>query len=195
MFIRKVPFNFRRHCTSDTKVSYCCNPHLTNVNEMHICKWNFKLSTSRGKPVANDFFLSVTVSFLSSDDFIEKLARCEFFDDEVKDSIFFLTIHDAVLHILMKKDYSTSKFNFSQVPALWWHHIYNQPSAFLNFSFIFEHILKNWSLIYIFILFFLEDRNEIWLYHKYKWRIALSGISGKILQQIYLYPTSQQINT
>ncbi|EPQ02870.1 Chloride anion exchanger [Myotis brandtii] len=53
------------------------------------------------------------------DDFIEKLARCEFFDDEVKDSIFFLTIHDAVLHILMKKDYSTSKFNFNQVPALW----------------------------------------------------------------------------
>ncbi|KAJ8778654.1 hypothetical protein J1605_013331 [Eschrichtius robustus] len=50
----------------------------------------------------------------TDDDFIEKLARCEFFDDEVKDSIFFLTIHDAVLHILMKKDYSTSKFNPSQ---------------------------------------------------------------------------------
>ncbi|XP_004439339.1 chloride anion exchanger [Diceros bicornis minor] len=50
----------------------------------------------------------------TDDDFIEKLARCEFFDDEVTDSMFFLTIHDAVLHILMKKDYSTSKFNSSQ---------------------------------------------------------------------------------
>ncbi|XP_049749018.1 chloride anion exchanger [Elephas maximus indicus] len=50
----------------------------------------------------------------SDDDFIEKLTRCEFFDDEVTDSIFFLTTHDAVLHILMKKDYSTSKFSHSQ---------------------------------------------------------------------------------
>ncbi|XP_062956728.1 chloride anion exchanger [Cynocephalus volans] len=50
----------------------------------------------------------------TDDDFIEKLAQCEFFDDEIKDSMFFLTIHDAVLHILMKKDYNTSKFNSSQ---------------------------------------------------------------------------------
>lgn len=63
-------------------------------------------------------FLSNTVSFFSSDDFIDKLVRCAFFDDEVTDSIFFLTIHDAVLHILMKKDYSTSKFNPSQVQVL-----------------------------------------------------------------------------
>lgn len=65
----------------------------------------------------NYVFLTVILSFLSSDDFIEKLARCEFFDEEVKESIFFLTIHDAVLHILMKKDYSTSKFNSSQVTS------------------------------------------------------------------------------
>lgn len=63
-------------------------------------------------------FLNYTVSFFSPDDFIDKLARCEFFDDEVTDSIFFLTIHDAILHIWMKKDYSTSKFNSSQVQML-----------------------------------------------------------------------------
>ncbi|XP_055974395.1 chloride anion exchanger [Sorex fumeus] len=50
----------------------------------------------------------------TDDDFIEKLTRCEFFDDEVKSSIFFLSIHDAVLHIWMKKNYTTSKFNPSQ---------------------------------------------------------------------------------
>ncbi|XP_046730298.1 solute carrier family 26 member 3, tandem duplicate 2 isoform X3 [Silurus meridionalis] len=31
---------------------------------------------------------------------IEKLKNCKFFDDEIKTSIFFLTIHDAMLHIL-----------------------------------------------------------------------------------------------
>ena len=92
------------------------------------------------KPIAKQLLLPVILSFLSSDDFIEKLARCEFFDDEVKDSIFFLTIHDAVLHILMKKDYSTSKFNPSQVPAFWrLSHLYNQPSVLLKFPFIFQH--------------------------------------------------------
>ena len=70
--------------------------------------------------MATQVLLPVILPFLSLDDFIEKLVQCEFFDDEVKDSIFFLTIHDAVLHILMKKDYSASKFNSSQVPALWW---------------------------------------------------------------------------
>lgn len=88
------------------------------MNEVHICKWKFKSPASRRNQWPNNyFFITVILSLLSSDDFIEKLGRCEFFDDEVKDSIFFLTIHDAVLHILMKKDYSTSKFNPSQVPA------------------------------------------------------------------------------
>lgn len=30
---------------------------------------------------------------------IEKLKSCKFFDDEIKTSIFFLTIHDAMLYI------------------------------------------------------------------------------------------------
>ncbi|XP_071590010.1 chloride anion exchanger [Heliangelus exortis] len=40
--------------------------------------------------------------------FMEKLERCEFFDEEIKPSMFFLTIHDAVLHILLKKDIANS---------------------------------------------------------------------------------------
>uniref|UniRef100_A0A6I8PDF8 Solute carrier family 26 member 3 n=1 Tax=Ornithorhynchus anatinus TaxID=9258 RepID=A0A6I8PDF8_ORNAN len=42
-------------------------------------------------------------------DFIEKLERCDFFDEEVKASIFFLTVHDAVLHALTKRDGGVSK--------------------------------------------------------------------------------------
>ncbi|OCT89121.1 chloride anion exchanger [Xenopus laevis] len=34
---------------------------------------------------------------------LEKLKRCNFFDDDVKTSMFFLTVHDAVLHVLEKK--------------------------------------------------------------------------------------------
>ncbi|XP_055663681.1 chloride anion exchanger isoform X1 [Falco peregrinus] len=40
--------------------------------------------------------------------FLEKLERCAFFDEEIKPSVFFLTIHDAVLHILLKKDIASS---------------------------------------------------------------------------------------
>ncbi|XP_009634361.1 chloride anion exchanger [Egretta garzetta] len=40
--------------------------------------------------------------------FLEKLERCAFFDEEIKPSMFFLTIHDAVLHILLKKDIANS---------------------------------------------------------------------------------------
>ncbi|XP_074428724.1 chloride anion exchanger isoform X1 [Larus michahellis] len=40
--------------------------------------------------------------------FLEKLERCAFFDEEIKPSMFFLTIHDAVLHILLKKDIASS---------------------------------------------------------------------------------------
>ncbi|XP_010183859.1 PREDICTED: chloride anion exchanger [Mesitornis unicolor] len=40
--------------------------------------------------------------------FLDKLERCAFFDEEIKPSMFFLTIHDAVLHILMKKDIASS---------------------------------------------------------------------------------------
>uniref|UniRef100_A0A8B9VL12 Solute carrier family 26 member 3 n=1 Tax=Anas zonorhyncha TaxID=75864 RepID=A0A8B9VL12_9AVES len=46
------------------------------------------------------------VIFIAETDkgFLEKLERCEFFDEEIKPSMFFLSIHDAVLHILLKKD-------------------------------------------------------------------------------------------
>ncbi|NWU95547.1 S26A3 protein, partial [Upupa epops] len=40
--------------------------------------------------------------------FLDKLERCGFFDEEIKPSMFFLTIHDAVLHILLKKDTASS---------------------------------------------------------------------------------------
>lgn len=33
---------------------------------------------------------------------LEKLHHCCFFDDEVQPSMFFLTLHDAMLHILEK---------------------------------------------------------------------------------------------
>ncbi|XP_006859336.1 PREDICTED: chloride anion exchanger [Chrysochloris asiatica] len=75
------------------------------------------ISSMRGlKTILQEFTrIQVDVYIVGTDDdFVEKLTRCEFFDDEVNDSIFFLTIHDAVLHILMKKDYSTSKLSPNQ---------------------------------------------------------------------------------
>ncbi|KAE8616228.1 hypothetical protein XENTR_v10008749 [Xenopus tropicalis] len=36
-------------------------------------------------------------------DLLYKLENCEFFDDEIQTSIFFLTVHDAVLHSIAKK--------------------------------------------------------------------------------------------
>ncbi|XP_010074597.1 PREDICTED: chloride anion exchanger [Pterocles gutturalis] len=42
------------------------------------------------------------------EDFLDKLERSAFFDEEIKPSMFFLTIHDAVLHILLMKDISSS---------------------------------------------------------------------------------------
>ncbi|XP_017517563.3 chloride anion exchanger isoform X2 [Manis javanica] len=74
------------------------------------------ISSMRGlKKILQEFMrIKVDVYIVGTDDdFIDKLVQCEFFDDEVKDSIFFLTIHDAILQILMKDD-STSKFNSSQ---------------------------------------------------------------------------------
>ncbi|KAM8972099.1 chloride anion exchanger-like [Pelodytes ibericus] len=35
---------------------------------------------------------------------LDKLQRCNFFDDTVTTSMIFLTVHDAVLHVLVKKD-------------------------------------------------------------------------------------------
>lgn len=34
---------------------------------------------------------------------MDKLKRSEFFDKDIKTSIFFLTVHDTVLHVLEKK--------------------------------------------------------------------------------------------
>ncbi|KFO65789.1 Chloride anion exchanger, partial [Corvus brachyrhynchos] len=39
---------------------------------------------------------------------LDKLERSAFFDEEIKPSMFFLTIHDAVLHILLKNDIASS---------------------------------------------------------------------------------------
>lgn len=55
--------------------------------------------------------LQVTLCFVfvpPPEGFLEKLERCAFFDEEIKPSMFFLTIHDAVLHILLKKDIANS---------------------------------------------------------------------------------------
>ncbi|KAI1888101.1 hypothetical protein AGOR_G00181580 [Albula goreensis] len=47
--------------------------------------------------------VDVEVYIVACDVYIlEKLHSCQFFDDEIKTSIFFLTIHDAMLHILEK---------------------------------------------------------------------------------------------
>ncbi|EMP30350.1 Chloride anion exchanger [Chelonia mydas] len=40
----------------------------------------------------------------AQDGFLDKLERCAFFDEEIKPSMFFISIHDAVLHILVKKN-------------------------------------------------------------------------------------------
>ncbi|XP_069318046.1 chloride anion exchanger [Eulemur rufifrons] len=75
------------------------------------------VSSMRGlKKILQEFIrINVDVYIVGTDDdFTEKLTRCKFFDDEVQSSMVFLTIHDAVLHILMKTDYSTSKFNAIQ---------------------------------------------------------------------------------
>ncbi|RMC10334.1 hypothetical protein DUI87_13136 [Hirundo rustica rustica] len=42
------------------------------------------------------------------DGLLDKLERSAFFDEEIKPSMFFLTIHDAVLHILLKKEIANS---------------------------------------------------------------------------------------
>uniref|UniRef100_A0A8C1J6N9 Solute carrier family 26 member 3, tandem duplicate 2 n=1 Tax=Cyprinus carpio TaxID=7962 RepID=A0A8C1J6N9_CYPCA len=45
---------------------------------------------------------------------VEKLRNCKFFDDEIKTSIFFLTIHDAIIQIKTRTD-----FTFTGVIILW----------------------------------------------------------------------------
>uniref|UniRef100_A0A8C3DYW2 Solute carrier family 26 member 3 n=1 Tax=Corvus moneduloides TaxID=1196302 RepID=A0A8C3DYW2_CORMO len=59
----------------------------------------------------------ITICKTNSDHMKEKLTdRSAFFDEEIKPSMFFLTIHDAVLHILLKKDIASSpKLKLSEV--------------------------------------------------------------------------------
>ncbi|XP_036616958.1 chloride anion exchanger [Trichosurus vulpecula] len=74
-------------------------------------------SSMRGLKSILQGFLRIDVDVYivgTDDDFVEKLERCGFFDQEVQSSIFFLTIHDAILHIWMKKNYMISKYNHNQ---------------------------------------------------------------------------------
>ncbi|XP_051857550.1 chloride anion exchanger [Antechinus flavipes] len=74
-------------------------------------------SSMRGLKSILQEFLRINVDVYivgTDDDFVEKLERCTFFDHEVQSSIFFLTIHDAILHIWMKKNDIISKFNHGQ---------------------------------------------------------------------------------
>ncbi|XP_068963059.1 chloride anion exchanger [Petaurus breviceps papuanus] len=74
-------------------------------------------SSMRGLKSILQGFLRINVDVYivgTDDDLVEKLERCGFFDQEVQSSIFFLTIHDAILHIWMKKNYIISKYNHNQ---------------------------------------------------------------------------------
>ncbi|GAA6097249.1 solute carrier family 26 member 3, tandem duplicate 2 [Tachysurus ichikawai] len=61
------------------------------------------ISALKGLKMALKEFIRIDVEvyIVACDPYIiEKLKSCKFFDDEIKTSIFFLTLHDAVLHIL-----------------------------------------------------------------------------------------------
>ncbi|XP_048357727.1 chloride anion exchanger [Sphaerodactylus townsendi] len=49
------------------------------------------------------------------DGLLDKLERCAFFDDEIKPTMFFLTVHDAVLFILVKRDIAASSPKFKPI--------------------------------------------------------------------------------
>lgn len=56
---------------------------------------------------------------------LEKLHHCCFFDDEIQPSIFFLTLHDAMLYIMEKHPESAGrKSDYGKVKTLVWsfHH-------------------------------------------------------------------------
>ncbi|KAI3366982.1 hypothetical protein L3Q82_009616 [Scortum barcoo] len=61
--------------------------------------------------------VEVNVYIVACDPYIlEKLHNCCFFDDEVQSSMFFLTLHDAMLHILeMQPESAESKPDYSQI--------------------------------------------------------------------------------
>lgn len=61
--------------------------------------------------------VEVEIYIVACDQYIlEKLHRCCFFDDEVQPSIFFLTLHDAMLHIMEKHPESAErKSNYDKI--------------------------------------------------------------------------------
>uniref|UniRef100_A0A8C7DRW8 Solute carrier family 26 member 3 n=1 Tax=Oncorhynchus kisutch TaxID=8019 RepID=A0A8C7DRW8_ONCKI len=60
--------------------------------------------------------VEVEVYIVACDEYIlEKLHSCKFFDDEVKSSMFFLTLHDAMLHILEKHPVNSENTKVSTI--------------------------------------------------------------------------------
>ncbi|KAE8616230.1 hypothetical protein XENTR_v10008751 [Xenopus tropicalis] len=75
------------------------------------------MSGMKGLKGALKEFLKIEVDIYIAgidDNLLEKLERCGFFDDEITTSIIFLSIHDAVLHILAKKDNMANLNNFKE---------------------------------------------------------------------------------
>ncbi|XP_078536378.1 chloride anion exchanger-like [Lissotriton helveticus] len=69
------------------------------------------LSAMKGIKAALKEFIRVEVDMYIvgiDSHLIEKLERCDFFDSEITTSIFFLTVHDAVLHVQMKRSMLSS---------------------------------------------------------------------------------------
>ncbi|OCT87302.1 chloride anion exchanger [Xenopus laevis] len=65
------------------------------------------MSGMKGLKGALKEFLKIEVDIYIAgidDNLLEKLDRCGFFDDEITTSMIFISIHDALLHILAKKD-------------------------------------------------------------------------------------------
>uniref|UniRef100_A0A3B4DE37 STAS domain-containing protein n=1 Tax=Pygocentrus nattereri TaxID=42514 RepID=A0A3B4DE37_PYGNA len=79
------------------------------------------ISAIKGLKTALKEFIRVDVEIyiVACDPYIiEKLKSCKFFDDEIKTSIFFLTLHDAILHILQLHPPLTIKREPKPTPSL-----------------------------------------------------------------------------
>uniref|UniRef100_A0A7M4F574 Solute carrier family 26 member 3 n=1 Tax=Crocodylus porosus TaxID=8502 RepID=A0A7M4F574_CROPO len=89
------------------------------------------------------------------DGFLDKLERCVFFDEELKTSMFFLTIHDAVLHILMKRDMATSP-KFQPIKGSYDHYIINTDGELRSR----EHTVSHSLLFLLFNTFLPEFKHQ-----------------------------------
>uniref|UniRef100_A0A7N6BUZ1 STAS domain-containing protein n=1 Tax=Anabas testudineus TaxID=64144 RepID=A0A7N6BUZ1_ANATE len=90
--------------------------------------------------------VEIDVYIVACDPYIlEKLYHCCFFDDEVQPSMFFLTLHDAMLHILEKHPESTEKkSNYEKVKKTIMHYICkNQMQLIFQ---CFKYGIQNTSL-------------------------------------------------